>query len=288
MPPESLQLLQQRFWHLITAPEGVSGALPEVARADPGADPLASWIVADDEDTARERLDVYADMYFFRLLEALESDVPKVATLLGHDAFHDLVTDYLVVHPSTHPSLRHAAGSLPDFLAHHHASATRSDLSDLARLELARNDVFHGPASPSIDAQALAGVAPDVWPRLRFGVAPAVRWLRVRTSTLPTWRAASDGVPPPDPNAEIAGCVVWRSRAPDHDDQVWHRAATLAEVAALDAAAGGATFASICEIFAAHLPSWQADGAEAARAALEALVRWLGDGLLSGVTDSVV
>jgi hypothetical protein len=225
-------------------------------------------------------------MYFFRLLDALKSDVPKVAQLLGDDAFHELVTDYLVVHPSTHPSLRQLAAHLPDFLAHHPAGTRRPDLADLAQLELARNDVFHGPASPSIDAQALAGVALDAWPRLRFRVAPPVHRLRLCRSTVPTWRAITDGAEAPNPDVARAGCVVWRSRTPGHEDQVWHRAATLAELAALDAAAAGATFDNICEIFAASPESHTEDAAAAARTALEALVRWLGDGLLSGVEDS--
>ena len=283
MPPESLQTLQRRFWQLITAPEGVGAGLSDVARDDSAAAPLGGWIAAGGEDTARERLDVYADMYFFRLLDALKSDVPKVAQLLGDEAFHDLVTDYLVVHPSSHPSLRQVAAHLPDFLAHHPAGTGRPDLADRARLELARNDVFHGPASPSIDAQALAGVAPDAWPRLRFRVAPTVRGLRLCGSTVPTWRAITDGTEAPNPDVALAGCVVWRSRTPGHEDHVWHRAATLTELAALDAAAAGATFDSICEIFAASLESRSEDDAAAACSALEALVRWLGDGLLSGL-----
>jgi hypothetical protein len=285
VPPESLQVLQRRFWQLITAPEGVSGALQDVAKSDLAADPLVRWIVAKDEDAACERLDVYANMYFFRLLEALESEVPKVAKLLGHDAFHALVVDYLAAHPSTHPSLRHAADSLPDFLARHQTSVTRPDLPDLARLELARNDVFHGPDSPSIDPQELAKLAPDAWPRLRFRVAPTVRWLRLCASTVALWRAVADGAQPPGADTALAGCVVWRSRTPGSDDQVWHRTATLDELAALEAAAAGATFDNICEIFAGRLEAGTEDAAAAARPALEALVRWLGDGLLSGVDD---
>jgi putative DNA-binding protein len=282
VPPESLQILQRRFWRLITAPEGVAAGLPEVANDDPAADPVAGWIAADDEDTARERLDVYASMYFFRLLDALKSDVPKVAQLLGNDAFHNLVVDYLLAHPSTHPSLRHVAASMPDFLARHRSSADRPDLPDLARLELARNDAFDGPNSDAIDARAMSAFPPEVWPSLRFRIARTVQWLRLRASTVPTWRALADGEPLPDPSADLSGCIVWRSRAPGSEDQVWHRAASLTEVEAVSAAAAGATFAQICEIFAASLVPLPTDAAEAARPALEALVRWIADGLVAG------
>jgi hypothetical protein len=269
VPPESLARLQRRFWRLITAPEGVAEGLAELAGDDPGASPLAGWIAAPDEDAARQRLDLYAGMYFFRLLDALAGDLPSVAGLLGDGAFHDLVVDYLVVHPPTEPSLRHAGKHMPAFLAGHEASGERPDLADLARLDLARNDVFDAARSPRLDRPALAALPPEAWPRLRLRVAPAVRWLRLRGSVLPTWQALSDGVTPPPPSGEPTGCVIWRSRAPGHEDQVWHREASLTEVAALDAVAANAPFERVCEVFAAAEP------------ALAALVNWVADGLLS-------
>jgi hypothetical protein len=283
VPPESLDRLQRRFWRLITAPEGVTDGLAAVVRDDPGAAPVTGWIAAKDEETARERLDVYANMYFFRLLEALESDLPKVADLLGHDAFHNLIVDYLLVHPSTNPSLRHAGRHMPEFLAQHQVTTSRPDLPDIARLDLARNDVFDAADSAALDGQRLATLAPEAWPRLRFRIAPAVRWLRLRASVVPTWRALSDGEVPPEPSDDLGGCVIWRSRASGTEDQVWHRASPLTELAALDAVQGEAPFESICEIFAAELPAPPKDAAEAAQPALAALVRWVADGLLSSV-----
>jgi hypothetical protein len=270
---ESLDRLQRRFWRLITAPTGVAEGLAAAAADDPAAAPLAGWIAARDEEAARERLDVYASMYFFRLLEALESDLPSVAALLGADAFHNLVVDYLLAHPSTDPSLRHAGRRLPAFLGTHAASAARLDLADLARLDLARNDVFDAAHSPALDGQVLAATPPEAWPRLRFRIAPAVRWLRLPDSVVPTWRALTDGTAPPPAGGALAGCVIWRSRVPGQEDEVWHREAPLTELAALDAAQAGAPFERVCEIFAAAEP------------ALLALLRWVADGLLAGLVE---
>lgn len=283
MPPESLDRLQRRFWRLITAPEGVTKGLDQVVPDDPQASPVSGWVAASDEASARERLDVYANMYFFRLLDALQSDLPSVAGLLGADAFHDLIVDYLLVHPSTNPSLRHAGRHMPAFLAGHAVDDARADLADLARLDLARNDVFDAADSPVVDGQALAAVAPESWALLRLRIAPAVRWIRLRASVLPTWEALSHGVTPPAPSDELGGCVIWRSRAPGHEDQVWHRAASLAEVAALDAVQAGAAFERVCEIFAADLAAGATDAVEAAQPALAALLRWVADGLLSEI-----
>jgi len=285
VPPESLALLQRRFWRLITAPAGVKDGLLEVATDDPAAAPVTGWIAARDEVGARERLEVYANMYFFRLLDALRGDLPSVAGLMGDDAFHNLVVDYLLAHPSTNPSLRHAGRHMPGFLADHQAAAARPDLPDLARLDLARNDVFHAADSPVVAAGDLAALPPELWPRLRFRIAPATRWLSARTSALAAWQALADREAPPAPSDDLVGCVIWRSRTPGHEDQVWHRAASLTELIALEAVQAGATFEHVCGLFAADLNP-QAVATEAAQAALAALVRWVGDGLLSGIEGS--
>lgn len=285
MPPESLALLQRRFWRLITAPEGVEDGLLEVATDDPAAGPVTGWIAARDEAGARERLEVYANMYFFRLLDALQGDLPSVAGLMGDDAFHNLIVDYLLVHPSTNPSLRHAGRHMPGFLSGHEAAAARPDLPDLAGLDLARNDVFDAADSPVVEAGDLAALPPELWPRLRFHIAPTTRWLSVRTSVLAAWQALADREAPPTPSDELVGCVIWRSRTPGHEDQVWHRAASLTELTALDAVQAGATFEHVCELFAADLAT-PTDATEAAQAALAALVRWVGDGLLSRIESS--
>lgn len=282
MPLETLTQLQRRFWRLITAPEGVTQGLAAVTSDDPGAAPAVGWLVARDEITARERLDVYANMYFFRLLDALRDDLPSVAALLGDDDFHNLVVDYLLAHPSTDPSLRHAGRHLPAFVSGHGAGAAHPDLADLARLDLARNDVFDAADSPAIDAATLATVPAEAWPRLRLRIAPAVRWLRLRGSVLPAWEALSEGHTPPALTDELSGCLIWRSRVPGHDDQVWHRAASLTELGALDALRAGASFERACEIFAADLAA-PTTSAEAAQPALAALVRWVSDGLLSQI-----
>ena len=42
-----------------------------------------------------QRLDIYANMYFWRLLDILRGDFSAVVAAVGEDAFHNLVTDYL-------------------------------------------------------------------------------------------------------------------------------------------------------------------------------------------------
>src|SRR5262249_592418 len=138
-----LSRTESLFWNLITAPEGVGPGLETLVRkgqAAPGA--IDALIAGDERLPAAERLDIYANMYFFRLLDCLREDFPRLAPALGEDRFHNLATDYLLAHPSEHPSLRYLGRRLPEFLAGHALARESACLTDLARLEWTRADLF--------------------------------------------------------------------------------------------------------------------------------------------------
>src|SRR6185369_17084555 len=105
-------------------------------------------VIGDEKRSAVGRLDIYAHMYFFRLLEILQGDHPAVAAALGEERFHNLVTDYLVAHPSEDPSVRHASRHLPDFLS-------EPWLSELARLEQARLFCFDAAEAETLELDDL-------------------------------------------------------------------------------------------------------------------------------------
>src|SRR5262245_58775530 len=128
----SLAALQRRFFRLITAPTGVGEALPHLAAEEPAAAPLNRWISGPDARFAEERLDVYANMYFYRLLDVLLGDYPKVLALVGQANFHNLVTDYVLAHPSENPSLRYVGERFPAFLKKSERAEPWPHLADLA------------------------------------------------------------------------------------------------------------------------------------------------------------
>src|SRR5664279_4086210 len=91
MRPERLTLeaTQSALFSLITGRE------TGVAPADP-----AKFIVGDERAGADERVAVYAFMYRARLAEALESQFPRLAKLLGAEVFAELCDAYVDAHPS--------------------------------------------------------------------------------------------------------------------------------------------------------------------------------------------
>ena len=268
--PTELLHLQRRFFALITAPQGVAPGLRELAGQDAGIAPLHGWIDAADEAAAIERLDVYADMYFFRLLDCLQQDYPKILALIGGAHFHNLVTDYLLVHPSRYASIRHVGRHLPELVRGHALTATWPCLPDLAQLEWARGEVFDAADEAPLVAAQLATLPPESWAELRFGLTPALRVLDLQYPADQVWLALEQGqVPPPASEAAPFSMVVFRLQL-----VAYHRRAVQGEAAALRALAAGSTFGELC----ASLEAEHGEGA--APFAFSLLKRWLEEGLL--------
>src|SRR6185295_6948564 len=146
---------QARFQALVTARDSVEAIVARDAQARASVEEM---VVGDARLSAVDRLDVYAGMYFVRIHDVLAQELARTAAVLGAEAFHGLVTDYLAACPPSHPSLREAGARLPNFLAGHPLAAERPWLAELARLERARLEVFDGPDAAPVTMAALREV----------------------------------------------------------------------------------------------------------------------------------
>src|SRR5208283_5007423 len=95
--PSDLSWVEGLLYRLITAPSGVAEGLAQEKSL--GADGLARVIVGDDRLNAEERVDIYANMYFYRILDVLKEDFPATLAVVGPERFHNLVTGYLIEYP---------------------------------------------------------------------------------------------------------------------------------------------------------------------------------------------
>ncbi len=271
----ALAELQRRFFELVTGAEGVAQEL--AARGVPADEidgVVESFVTGDARASAVERLDVYANMYFFRILDVLRADYPKLLAVLGDAALHDLATAYLLAHPSRHPSLRFVGAALPGFLGGHALARERPWLAELAALEWARVDVFDRADAAPLARETLATVAPESFAALALAPVPAFALVPARWSVEDTWRAVEAGLAPeaPRPAPDGHALVVWRRGVTVH-----HRAVDGLERRALARVAGGTTFGALCDALAAELES---DEAAAERAA-QLLGAWLADEILA-------
>jgi hypothetical protein len=249
-PGPTLRDLQDRFWHSLAG--------------EPDPDLLAT-IDESERLGSAERLDVYRNMYFLRLLEVLREDYPRLAQLLGGEPFADLARAYLSVHPSVHPSVRHVGAALVDFLASSPPPGLPPFAVDLARLEWARGEVFDAPDAEPLGALDLVSMDPEGVAQLRLELVPACITLVADWPVQDIWKAPGASAQP-----KRTALRVWREGF-----TVFHAPIDAAEEAALARLAGGATFAEVCELFAQS-----ASLEEAAREAGALLARWLEDGIL--------
>lgn len=269
-----LAALQRRVWRLLTAPEGVAELLR--AEGDPGGRSLAGWLASDAILAAPRRLEVYANAYFFRIHDCLKEDYAALHAAIGDDPFNDLVTAYLMVHPSGHPSLRYAGAALASFLAADPAAAPFRRrwpwASDLAGLEWALVDAFDAADAPPLHRDALTRLPPARWPELELRLHPSVRLLRLAWPVDALRKAWDRDRPLREPPAAHRTAVcAWR-RA----ERVHFRTLDPLELDLLEAARDEVPFGLLCQRAANAL------GAAAAPAfAAECLSRWVRDELLT-------
>ncbi|MBW2731260.1 MAG: putative DNA-binding domain-containing protein, partial [Deltaproteobacteria bacterium] len=256
----SLGTLQRRFWQLITTPSGVSAGIEELTKRDPGMAPLSSWIAAD-EATAQARLDVYGNMYFYRLLNSLQGDFPACEKALGAERFHNLVTDYLIEHPPDDPSLRYVGRDLPGYLDTHEVARAQPYLGDLARLEWARVHVFDAEDTVLLTKKTLGQLPPERWSELPLRPTPALCVLKVDF-------AVHEGC-----QQSATTLVIWRKGF-----SVQHRALETDEAVAFTAMGHeGIAFGQLCVLLAADALTLE----ESAQRAATLLARWVAAEMLA-------
>ncbi len=259
MKPD-LKRLQILLYRAIT--EGPDGGL--------GQDFLLRMIRGDERLSASERIAIYANAYFYRLLDCLRDDFPATAAVVGASAFEELARAYLRRYRPTEPSIFHVGRYFANFLAEHPLLARWPFLSELARLERTLIEVFHGPDAQPLSADELQEVPPERWPLIRMKLHPALRMLDCQWRVNDLRRAVESGGQCHEPMPGPIGLLVWR-----RGFEVYYRQLQAPERAALETASKGASFQSVCEAFASCF-----DDGEPAAAISRMLARWLEDEIL--------
>jgi hypothetical protein len=237
-------------------------------RSSEAGEMLAAYAVGSEGAPSAERLEIYADMYLWRLLEALREEFPKLAGLLGDDAFSNLGTAYVRAHPSEHYDIGHFGRLLPAFLRAHPKLGMRADAADLAELDWARAMAFQEASRPPIDRAAFQDLSGEVAANMRLELVPSLRVLRLRHDVVTVFRQLDDGVRADAPLAMATAIVVWR---PVYE--VFHARLDPCEADALELAKQGATLAEVCTTFVAQNQPVQA--------AYAALASWVDEGLIA-------
>lgn len=192
-----LDHLQRWMQAVITHPGGIeAGAASGLARTalgEEGPVTLDSIVLRSRRLGSADRLRVYGNAYFARLLECLRAEFPAMVKALGEEAFDGLAFGYLLEHPSASYTLSRLAAELPGHLARtrppRDADLTDNNpdfadfLIDLATLERTYSEVFDGPGpeqTDSLNASDVEGLTADQFAAARLVLHDCVRLLTLR------------------------------------------------------------------------------------------------------------
>ncbi|MBK7844175.1 MAG: putative DNA-binding domain-containing protein [Bdellovibrionales bacterium] len=147
----SLRDLQLWLKWIITDPRGLTEALnnpaPNITKCkDRYTRPTPSYmryIVGDSAATSIERLDVYAEGYFSRILEGMSESFHRTKKVVGDDAFTKLVAEYLKVYPSKFTSIDEVGYRFASFIAEVDDADLAEWVSDLAHFEWSWIESFY-------------------------------------------------------------------------------------------------------------------------------------------------
>ena len=142
------------------------------------AEIAAEFIKPNDRLSAFERLQIYNQQYWWRLLGALQEDFRGVRAVLGAWKFEKLAETYLASCPSRSWTLRDLGQRLPAYIENHpHLTLRQTALAtDVARVEWARVIAFDGEEKPVISPSRIAKIPTD---RLHLGLQPYLSLLEL-------------------------------------------------------------------------------------------------------------
>jgi hypothetical protein len=166
----SLLELQRSMASAIMAPLGAGDHL---APCDAGA-----IVKPNGRLTARERLEIYARSYWYRILDALSDDFPGLRAILGPRAFDKLARAYLAEMPSESFTLRNLGSRLAEWLQRRpqYGGRNLTLALDMVRLEWAHVEAFDGPAGKVLGPEDLL----ELHPRMTFRLQPYLTLLALQ------------------------------------------------------------------------------------------------------------
>lgn len=238
-----LETIERWMQAVVMHPEGAAGGIdskPARRLLPQAAAKLESVVLPSKSLTSVERLDIYAHMYYARLLEILTTEYPTTRQILGDKAFGRACRRFLERNPSKHRTLNHLSEGFPAFIARHLPTGNRRWLAiDVARIERAMEDVFDAPRAEPLTAAEFAAIGADEWHRVRLRMIPALRLLKLRFPANDYMNAVRGTGKPRMPRPRATFAIVYR-----RGFQVHRRDQTPEQFKLLSALAAGKTLAA--------------------------------------------
>jgi len=169
------RLMAEAVMRPLRSDEGMQTAWKD---GSPAADVAARIIKPNDRLSSFERLQIYNQQYWWRLLGSFAEDFRALRAVVGNRKFDKLAVAYLESCGSTTWTMRDLGRQLESFLrAHPELTAPHGQLAlDVVRVEWARVIAFDEPGKSVLQPEKIAAVSPD---RLRIGLQPYLTLLEL-------------------------------------------------------------------------------------------------------------
>lgn len=191
----TLDRTERWMQRVVTHPLGVDAGIRDAGArrfVDVSTSELESMVNRSRCLTAAERMAIYHNAYFARLVECLQNDFPAFRKTVGDDAFRQFALQYTATQPSRSYTLGRFGDGFVDFLRETCPACERNDpsgtdwsefLIELARFERVVAEVFDGPGiegQPGLDVGSLRKLSPHELSQLRFIGAPCLRLMQTQ------------------------------------------------------------------------------------------------------------
>jgi hypothetical protein len=160
----NLEQLQREVFEIIRQPLAADDRMRERTLDGKSTQEIAEKIIKpNDRLTSVERLQIYNQVYWYRILSSLAEDFPGLRAIIGQENFDRLLVAYLTECPSQSFTLRNLGSRLETWLGEHPEFAGKNQriALDMVRLEWADIDVFDSEELPKISEGDLATLGED-------------------------------------------------------------------------------------------------------------------------------
>lgn len=234
-PAPELGPVQRWLQAVIMHPDGVdAGLASEAARRhlDVAPDDVEQVVSRSLAQTSVERLSIYANAYYARLLECLGEEFPVLKKTLGEETFDGFAFDYLQHYPSQSYTLGKLGENFARYLKETRPAAGEEALSadastdggelpadwpdfliELATVEWTFSQVFDGPGIEGqtlLTSEQLQSIDAEEWPSARLEVVPCLKLLALRFPVNAYYTAIRRGKSPELPRPSPSWLAVTR------------------------------------------------------------------------------
>lgn len=153
---------------------------------------VCKHVNTDSRLSEQQRLSIYRNGYYVRLLNILRDNYQRLYELMGEEAFSAMMHAYLDAYPPTHYNIYLVGKRVAQFLAVQ--PGCQREFIELAQFEWAMCEALQADDMPALTLQDLANINPDNWGDLVLKLHPSLHLLPNYSENIPNvvWRCNNE------------------------------------------------------------------------------------------------